>query len=231
MMIGANRYFGKWGPPFGGPSAIGLREFHLRPEVAGLYGTAEGSSVELYYNYFEQGTDAAPHPDMEFGMFRTFTLTPLGRNFLEHACFALRHDNADVIAMLGWERPTMGNETQLRRWCRAFRAIPSAPAREFEGRVEPGSPGIWVRRYADRIAVMNNGRAPSWARLTIPVDDVHYARVVDLSTGEQLAADLSEDGAGLVVRVDLLAYDLRALEVTAMEPAGGALPPPPPPGG
>ena len=231
MMIGANRYFGKWGPPFGGPDAAGLRQFHLEPAVAGLYGTGEGSSVELYYNYFEQGTDAAPHPDMEFGMFRTFTLTPLGRNFLEHACFALRHDNAHVIAMLGWERPTMGNETQLRRWCRAFRAIPSTDAREFEGVVEPGTPGIWVRRFADRIAVMNDGRAPSWARLSIPVDDVHYARVVDLSTGESLKTDLSEDGGSLVVRVDLLAFDLRALEVTAMDPAGGVLPPPPPPGG
>lgn len=204
MMIGADRFFGRWGGPYGS-NAQAYKTFHHAPGLMELYRTRAGAAVELYHNYWEEGGHVR-HP--EFGpQMRTATLTPPGRGYFEAACASLRRANVHTIAFMGWARASIGHEAALRRWCRAFRALPAVPPRPFGGRVEPDDPRVWVRRFGPRLCVLNDSPKPATVRLTFPGAP---GRVVDLAPGR--AVPLARGAGGWAVTLDLDAYDLRALD-------------------
>lgn len=225
MMIGADRFFGAWGGPWGS-HAEGYKLFHFQPGLQELYRTPDGNEVEVYFNYWEEGTPEHPHPEYEFGTWlRTATVTPKGRWYFEAPAHALVDGNVTTLAFLGWERASIGREAELRRWCRAFRSLPAVEPAPFEGKVLPEGDGtIWVRWFKDRLAVVNNSGEHKWVTVELPAGEgVYY---VDLSTGAR--PEQSVEGELCRVRLPMEEFDLRVLKAYRPAPVTGELPPPPP---
>ena len=82
MMVDMERFFSKWGPPFGSHPER-YRLFHEQEGLARLYRTAAGAATEFYHTYWEEPF----HSDGEFGPdargfgLRTATATAKGRSF------------------------------------------------------------------------------------------------------------------------------------------------------
>lgn len=59
MMVDMERFFSKWGPPFGSHPER-YRLFHEQEGLARLYRTAAGAATEFYHTYWEE-----PFPDFD----------------------------------------------------------------------------------------------------------------------------------------------------------------------
>ncbi|MBD3175115.1 MAG: hypothetical protein GF320_08035 [Armatimonadia bacterium] len=150
MMVAADRFFYKWGPPIThGDNAWALKDFHYQPVLAReYYRTAEPSQAEFYHNYWEE----VPHPDNEFGpTLRTATASPRGWHYFEPAVFSLLEGNCRSLLFMGWERASIGHEPELRQWCGDFLSIPYVEPSPLDRRTRLDS--RWgraqARRYGD----------------------------------------------------------------------------------
>ncbi len=206
MMVAEDRFFAKWGYPWG-TNAERYKTFHYDGDLARSYRTPAGAAVELYHNYWEE----AFHPDIEFGGFadgfRTSTPAARKRAFFEPALFSLVEAVPDVLAFMGWERPVLAHEADLRRFCMALRALPRETARDFEGTVSPSS--VVARRFGERLAVFNNGIDPQDVRITLPSPLAAGKTVVDASTGRVWKT--GEDPDRERIDLKLYGYDLAVL--------------------
>jgi PKD repeat protein len=190
MMVAEDRFYvsTRWGSPWGSNSD-NYRLFHFAPGLAELYRTAAGRACEMYQNYWEETFN----PYWEFGscgdpngFFRTHTPAAPGRAFFAGATMGLRRQDPDTITWLGWNRPTLGHEADLRKFAQAFRALPMVTPTAFNGTIDPAIDEVVARWHGDRLAVIND---TSSAR-TITL---HFARPVtagyeltDLVTGRKL---------------------------------------------
>ena len=168
------------------------------PRVPGLYRTAEGAGVELYYIYWELST----HPRG----FRVGPEWPVGRGWMEPMTHALRTMNVSRVVFYNWQRSTMGREIGLREFCRAFRALPAVEPKGFEGQVQPApDERLWIRWFGDRLAIVNDSREPRTVEVRMPA---RWAgkELAELATHTRVAAD--REGR---LEIDLRAFDLRVL--------------------
>ncbi len=182
MMVGSDRYwYDSWFPPKA--NAWAHKMFNYAPGVAESYKTKEPSSVELYHNYWEED----PHPDNEYGpTMRTATPVAYKDFFYEPAVFSLRKVNVDRVVFMGWERAVAGHEHDLRRFARAFRAIPRGEPKDFDGQTEVLSEGpqvpqdrmpegykkpepdvLWVKWYGDRLVIVNDAFCSREVRVSL----------------------------------------------------------------
>ena len=128
-----------------GSNPLRHRDYHEQGFLPRWYHTPAGGAVELYHNYWEEPF----HPDGEFGPdhkgfgLRTATATARGRAFYRPATFSLRAGNDDTIVLTGWERPVLGHEHDLRRFCQAVRALPIVEPEPLAS--SPDGPGIAAR--------------------------------------------------------------------------------------
>lgn len=161
MMVAQDRFFSssRWRPPLGS-NHDNYRTFHFAPGLAAAQHTAQGRAVDLYHNYWEEHLNpfwefgVPDNPDV--GWFRTTTPTPFDRSFFRPITFSLREANVNLVVLTGWVRATLGQEHRLRRFAAAYRAIPDCTPEAFGGTVDPTAEGVWVRRYGDVIAVVND---------------------------------------------------------------------------
>jgi len=133
----------------------------------------------------------------------------------------------DTIALTGWQRPVLGHEHDLRRFCQAFRALPAGEPRPFDGTVEivtceardeanaakddPRTAGdtLWVRWFGDRLAIVNDAPVPRTARIRLRTPFPSGERLRDAATGAVFSPSASSDRPEFVI--DLEMYDLRTL--------------------
>lgn len=168
MMIARdrNKNSARWGPPIG-TNWQNYRLFHFAPGLAEMYRTAAGRSCEFWQNYWEENEN----PYFEFGspgssFFRTQTPAAPERFFFEAAAMSMRRQDPDTMTWLGWNRPTLGHENDLRKFAQAFRALPAVEPVAFAGTVVPDLPQEVVARwYDDRLCVIND--SPSSRTITL----------------------------------------------------------------
>jgi hypothetical protein len=216
MMIDADRFWSKWGPPWGSHPGR-YKAFHFQPFLPDWYRTPAGAAVEFYHNYWEEPF----HPQGEFGPdargfgLRTATATARGRAFFEPATFSVRQGNVDTMVLLGWERPTLGHEHDLRRFAQAFRALPAVAPRPFDGRVaivdgpRNEADTLAVAWYADRLGLVNDAPYARTVRITLAKPLPAGRTLRDTATGEALIdADTDERNT---FELHLLPYDVRTL--------------------
>ncbi|MHC4442847.1 MAG: hypothetical protein ACYTA5_09650 [Planctomycetota bacterium] len=158
MMVALDRFkhSNRWADPWG-TNYQNYKLFHYAPGLVELYRTAEGRSCEFYQEYWEE----AFNPYMEFGFppgdwFRTTTPAAVGRNFYEGPTMSLRRHNSDTMTFLGWNRPTLGHEIDLRKFACAFRALPAVEPVPFDGTIDPVMDEVVARWHANRLAVIND---------------------------------------------------------------------------
>ncbi len=226
MMIGSDRYFGKWGPPQG-TNAWAHKAFNYADGVTECYQTPAGQSVEFYHNYWEE----VPHPDPEYGTsLRTSTAAPPGQFYFEPATYSIRKANVHTMAFMGWERASIGHETDLRRFARAFRALPYAEPKDFEGDVKvintapgakyrkPEDPDVWVKWFGDRLAVLNDTGSRKYASVAIPKPLAKGSCLIDLAAG-RILVQADKPMPSVEVKLVLEAHDLHTLEIMPLAEA------------
>jgi len=222
MMVDMERFFGKWGPPWGS-NPERYRDYHEQEFLPDWFRTPAGSATELYHTYWEE----AFHPAGEFGPdakgfgLRTSTGMAKGRSFYRPATFTLRAGDTDTIAINGWQRPVMGHEHDLRRFCRAVRALPTLDRHTGVGQglvaeskplaTTPADPKRWAARYGDRIAIINDRDEP--ADLTVKLDEPlpPGKQLRDLATGHVLIKAGSGNRDSFTIGME--EYDIRAIAV------------------
>lgn len=171
------------------------------------------NGVELYMVYWEEhgarlgsslfGGRARPH-------WGAATVTPWGRHFFKPLVEALAQSNVHTISLLSWEGGTHGHEHSLRRFARAYLALPAVPPRDFKGTLTP-SKNTWAAWFKDRLAVVNLSAQPAVVRVQAPWELAGGAKVLEAGTG---ATVYTANTAGSVeVSADLFldAYDLAVL--------------------
>lgn len=211
MMINSDRFF-SWAPP--GVNRWAHKAFNYAPGVIECYQTPAGQAVELYHNYWEEGgagENDTPHPDFEFGHWlRTATGAPLGRYYFEPATYSIRAANVHTMLFMAWERASVGHEHDLRRFAKAYRALPVVEPREFEGKVEGDAEGVWVRWFEDRLCVLNDSGQSRRVTVSWPAPRDGNWRLFDLSTDQVIARG---KGGEISASLTLDGHDLKTLMV------------------
>ncbi|NPV45399.1 MAG: LamG domain-containing protein [Armatimonadetes bacterium] len=191
--------------------------YALQPELEPWYRTAEGGETELRLTTW----DLPEHP---LGH-RAGPAGPAGRAFLGPLVHSLRVHDPYALTLTSWGLATAGHEAELRRFIRAYRALPAVPPTDFEGEVFPRREQVVVRRHgSSRLAVINDSEAPQRVRLTFRPPLPVGTRVVDLAAGVELSQTVGR--AQTRVEVALDAWDLTALEIRTLPPSGDVKPRP-----
>jgi hypothetical protein len=107
---------------------------------------------------------------------------------------SVRRQDPDTMTWLGWNRPTLGHEHDLRKFAQAFRALPAVEPVAFAGTIAPDLPEVVVARwYGNRLCVIND--SPLSRTITL-----HFSRAIeageslrDVVTGRWLVAADSEE--------------------------------------
>jgi len=210
MMVDMERFFSKWGPPFGS-NPVRYRDFHEQEFLPDWYRTAGGSAVEIYHTYWEEPF----HPDGEFGSdgkgfgLRTATGMAQGRAFYRSKTFSMRAGNSAMMVLTGWQRPVLGHEHDLRRFSQAVRSLPAVKPLPLA--VEPKDAKVFAGWYGDRIGVINDGAKEK--EITVILDrSVPAGRMLkDIITNKVLIDATMKKRNRFTIK--LLAYDIRTLEI------------------
>jgi len=226
MMIASDRYFGKWGPPHG-RNAWAHKAFNYADGVVECYETPSGHAVELYYNYWEE----VPHPDPQYGTnLRTAAPAPPGQFYFEPATYSIRKANVHTMAFMGWERASIGHEHDLRRFARAYRALPAVAPKDFEGQVKvlnvapgakyrkPEDPDVWVKWFGSRLAVLNDTGSRKYVSITIPKPLPKGSCLFDLGAG-RILRQTDKPLPKVEVKLVLQEHDLYALAILPLAQA------------
>jgi hypothetical protein len=210
--IGGGEYFHAMGGGSYYKNPEAWAAFDYQPGLADLYRTPAGTSVEFYHVYWEE-TGCARLGEFATDFWGAGMMYPRGREFFRPLVHALTHNNVQSLVLFSWERGSEGHEGELRRFCRAFRALPAAAPAAFEGKVEVLSgraedDTLWVRRFGERLAVVNECAGPRTVRVTVTGGD-RGKSVYDYATQRRLGAP---DQTGQVaVTLELDAFDLRVV--------------------
>jgi hypothetical protein len=227
MMVALERFYveSRWRAPFG-THHDKYRLFHFAPGLAELYRTAEGRSCEFYHTYWEENGN----PYFEYGStgdpagyMRTTTPAPPGREFFAPATMSLRRQDPDTMTWLGWNRPTLGHESALRNFARAFRALPVVSVVPFDGTVSPDLPEeVVVRWHGSRLAVINDSPKPRTIKLGFSLAIPPGEQVVNVVTGHVLMAADTANRTSASLFAD--AYSLNTLRFSSEKPPVSARP-------
>jgi len=214
FFIGGGRYFHSYGPASSCyRNAEAWKAFDYEPGLWKLYANAAGYSCEFYHVYWEE-FGVSPMGEFRTGFWGAGKMSPPGRHFLEPLTYALRTGNAHTLVMFSWERGTQGNEARLRRFVRAYRALPAVAGKAFGGNVDRLDEGsmrqrLWLRWFADRLAVLNDSPEAFRLRVTIPKGKATGNCLVDYATQRVLWT--GHPGDDVTVELEMEPYDLRAL--------------------
>lgn len=226
MMVAQDRFYasGRWGAPWGS-NYVNYRLFHYATGLAEMYRTAEGRACDMYQAYWEE----VSNPYFEFGSpgdpngyFRTSTPAAPGRAFFAPAIMSIRRQDPDTITWLGWNRPILGHENELRKFAQAFRSLPATDAVAIDGTIEPAMSGVEARWHGNRLAVINDTSAARTVQLHFTDPFPTGQTLTDVVSGRAVLTGSQTDRRN--VTVDVEAYGLVTLLYTGEPP-----PPPPPP--
>lgn len=212
--IGGGEYFhsaGEGNPYYQNPEAWAT--FDYQPGLEKLYRTPAGTSAEFYHNYWEENGMAKLG---EFGT--TFwgagMMYPRGRAFFRPVLHAIRVSDARTLALFSWERGSEGHEGELRRFCRAYRAMPAVTPKPFAGQIDIASgpttdDTLWVRQVGSRVALINENEQ---SRVVVVTMQVPAGKAIyDYASQRRLTKPGKARRA--VIELGLDAYDLRVLGV------------------
>ncbi|PIV54793.1 hypothetical protein COS16_09210 [Candidatus Desantisbacteria bacterium CG02_land_8_20_14_3_00_49_13] len=187
-----------------------------RPEVAGYFTSQEGYAMEVYQNYWEEYGYSGGSSELG-GAWANFwgaaTMQPLKRYFFQPFTYSVWKSNAQTMEAFSWERGTFGQEHGLRGFSRAFRGLPMVAPANFDGATStlPVGATLWVKWFADRIAVVNDNPAKCTVTLTITRTLKQFEKLVDLSNNRVLMQTASSTVSPMIVTFLIQPYDLHTL--------------------
>lgn len=228
MMVASDRYwYSSWFPYE--KNAYAHKMFNYAPGVAESYDVPDSSSVELYHNYWEED----PHPDPQYGpVMRTATPVAYKHFFYEPAVYSLRKVNVDRIAFMGWERACAGHEHDIRRFARAFRAIPKGDPSDFRGKLDVLSNGPQVPEdelpygykkpepdvlqaawYGDKLTIINDTFCSRQLRVTLDRPIKKGESVIEHGSGNVIYTATADGIAQFTMNMS--PFDLQVLSISS----------------
>ncbi|MCE5241200.1 LamG domain-containing protein [bacterium] len=193
LLVGADRYFGQ----------EANKTWQYDEAQADFYQTAEGTETELYFVYWE----LPQHPKG----FRVGPSAGPGRAFFEPLTYTLRVHNPVNLTLYNWYAGSIGHELDLRRFIRAYRALPAVPPRDFEGEIYPRDPRLCARWYGERLAVINDTGQARRIRVTFPEVFPMGTVVTDIGSGLTMSDFPGKNRTRLDLHLE--AWDVAALEI------------------
>ncbi len=134
-----------------------------------------------------------------------------GREMMLPLLEALQADNPCGITIRAPMDTKTGHETALRAFARAYLALPAVAPAAFDGEVWPEGRGVWVRRFSDRIAVVNPTHSSQQVRLTLKGTLPRNAAAVDAATGQRLEVLRGRRNDRLIINTE--PYDFRTVVI------------------
>ncbi len=125
---------------------------------------------------------------------------------------------------MGWERASIGHESDLRRFARAYRALPYVEPKDFDGKVEvlntasgakyrkPEEPDVWVKWFGDRLAVLNDTGSRKYVSITVPKPLPKGRCLFDLAAG-RILVQADKPMPSVETKMSLLEHDLHTLAI------------------
>jgi hypothetical protein len=211
MMVAADRYFTRVGQY--GQNVEAMKAFHYAPGVTDLYNGAEGNACELYHNYWEE-FGAFPMGEFRTNFWGAATMYAAGRGYFEPLAFSVAATNCHTLNLFSWERVTYGQEHSLRAFARAFRALPVGDGEDVSGWVSGGTEGLWVRRFGDRVAVLNTTGQARNVELRYALGLAAGKALVEYGRDEVVVPAAGDPRLAVAVRLPLEAWDLRVVGAT-----------------
>lgn len=187
----------------------GTEGFNFTHGVADIP-TRYGTSYHQWTGYWEQAGAFNSLSRYNIGWLASASLVPVGRRILETATYHLRVGNIRELEYQTWERGTSGWEQYLRRFAAAYRSLPVAEPKPFDGKVEtvsgpPRDETLALRWFQDRLAVINDRAEGRVIRLQAKELFPQSPAVAELGRSRRL------DAIGGTVELELLPYDLLVL--------------------
>jgi len=214
------------GEYFGGMDRGGLygknrwawKAWDYLPEVAEFYTTAEGTACEVYHNYWEEGgfshTGASELGTAWANFWGAATMFPLKRYYFQPLTNSIRRSNPHTLVLFSWERGSFGHEYDLRSFCRAWRALPAVSPQDFDGVISPiPDETLWVKWFADRLAIVNDSPEEREIELTIPRPLKKGEAVIDFATNRILLERDKDPLNEIKVKIKLKPFDLHTLVI------------------
>ena len=132
------------------------------------------------------------------------TMYAFGRNYFEPIAFSVGKTDCHTLNLFSWERGSFGHEHDLRGFARAFRSLPRGEGEDATALVSGKAEGLWVRRFGDRVAVLNMTGQARVVKLRYP-GKVSGDGLLEYGRYQIVAAPGGE------VELPLDAYELRVL--------------------
>ena len=187
------------------------------PEVAGFYDNPDGNACEFYQNYWEEFSyqgEASELGGAWVPFWGAATVQPLKRYFFQPLTYSIRRTNAYALALMSWERGSFGHEHDLRAFARAYRAIPAVDPINFDGDITPKpDETLYVKWFADRLAVVNDSDKEFAVSLRIPRALAAGEKLVDFANNRVLAEGSAGTAKEIKVTLQMRAYDLHTLSI------------------
>ncbi len=141
-----------------------------------------------------------------------------GREMLLPLLETIQADNPYGITLRAPMDAKIGNEPALRAFARAYLGLPAVAPQAFDGEMWPEGRGVWVRRFGDRIAIINPTNKPQQVRLTLKGTLPRNTVVIDAATSMSIEIMRGRRNDRLIVNTD--PYDFRTLVIRQPLPRG-----------
>ena len=142
------------------------------------------------------------------------------------ACEMYQNYWEDTMVWLGWNRPMLGHESELRKFAQAYRALPKADAVALDGTINPVLPEIVARWHGNRLAVINDTATARTISLHFTTAVPAGEELTDVVTGRKLMTAGQGDRQNISFFAE--AYSLNTFLYTGDPPAPPPAPPPVP---
>src|SRR5206468_513781 len=113
------------------------------------------------------------------------------------AIMSVRRQDPDTMTWLGWNRPTLGHEADIRKFAQAFRALPAMAPVALNGTISPVSTNIVARWYDNRLAVINDTVTSQAIVLQLKYPLPAGEELTDVATGRKILTSNQVDRQNL----------------------------------
>lgn len=136
--------------------------------------TREGTAHQQWTGYWETPGLFPLFSKYTYGWLGDPNTVPVGRTMLETATYHLANENTRIWYYQAWESAIAGTEQLMRRYATAFRALPFAEPKAFEGKASFSGAlaegDVKIARYGDRFAIINPTGKSGTVSLSLDAD-------------------------------------------------------------
>lgn len=175
-------------------------ELFYDPEIAKVMRNGVQNRAIIWYAYFETYMKTQM-PEKYKQYFQSFNMMPAGRYALKPLAHLVARYDADCITHGGQKLASLGHETEIREFAKAFRALPRKPFEDVRGSNDP----VTVRQFH------GNGKTYFYMVNRTHADPVTVSLVAEGGTeAEDLSSGEKQPVVNSLLKFELKPFQLRS---------------------